>query len=577
MSRTYEQLEPVISALDERISVKAEQINALDTRVTAVEGNVDDIKSAITLEKVNIIDSTKYNSSNNAVTYNGDGTYTIGTTDYGTTVFNNNEQIALQIGTYELYGVPNGIAFISPSTSYSASTAIASNDSNSPKTIIISEPVMAYVGFRISPKPTSSFVITPFLKKTISIKTEIADIKQEIDYISESTYNLAKFENEKYTTFSVLVELNEKGEAKFSGTASNSGTNGQKYKELTLASGTYQLRAIADSETAPITRVYKSSDDTLLAGAGNTFTLENSTDIFITFAFTRGTTYSTTVSVMLAPANVPSEIVPAVSAVDAVARQKINGMENFLSGKKLFCAGDSITEAVNVGTLPNGYKKSYAGYVATRNSMVYVSDGVGGSTIAKCTVDGTVHNNFITSRYKNIPTDADYITIWFGWNDQAYGWKSMRDAYCVTTYGTYYNALTSAQQNEVDSYRTWRQWLSDYAGTVDSTSENTWSGAWNIVLTWLITNCPNSRVGIVIAYGISEELYNALIAVCEKYGVAYVKAYDPHEFFSVGHSLNIGTEQAARRKALYTLDGTHPNELGYDMMSASYEQFIRRI
>ena len=48
MSRTYEQLEPVISALDDRISANAEQIDALDTRVTAVEGDIDDLKTDLT-------------------------------------------------------------------------------------------------------------------------------------------------------------------------------------------------------------------------------------------------------------------------------------------------------------------------------------------------------------------------------------------------------------------------------------------------------------------------------------------------------------------------------------------------
>jgi len=47
MSRTYQQLEPVISALDERIGAKAEQIDALDTRVTGVEGDVSDLKEDI--------------------------------------------------------------------------------------------------------------------------------------------------------------------------------------------------------------------------------------------------------------------------------------------------------------------------------------------------------------------------------------------------------------------------------------------------------------------------------------------------------------------------------------------------
>ena len=250
---------------------------------------------------------------------------------------------------------------------------------------------------------------------------------------------------------------------------------------------------------------------------------------------------------------------------------------NILYAKKLYCGGDSITEGANVGSFPNGYKKTYGGYTAVRNSMTYVADGVGGSTMGKCTIDGSVHNNFITSRYQNIPTDADFITLWFGWNDNTYGWQSARDAYCVATYGTYYSALTSAQKDAVDAYKTWREWLAIYAGTKDSTDITTWGGAWNTVLTWLLNNCGTAHIGVVIAYGIQDDFINVLIAICEKYGVSYVKAYDPHEFFSVGHSQGIGTDQATKRKSLYTLDNTHPNELGYEMMSASYEQFLKRL
>ena len=250
---------------------------------------------------------------------------------------------------------------------------------------------------------------------------------------------------------------------------------------------------------------------------------------------------------------------------------------NILFGKKLYCGGDSITEGAGVGTFPNGYKKTYGGHVATRNNMIYVSDGVGGSTMGKCTVNGTVLNNFITSRYLNIPTDADFITLWFGWNDNAYGYQSMRDAYCVAQYGTYYNALTAEQKAEVDAYKTWREWLADYAGTKDSTDITTWGGAWNTVLAWILEHCPDAHVGVVLAYGTDDALINVLIDICKKYGYGYVSASDVHEFFSVGYSDGIGMSQAAGRKELYTLDGTHPNESGYSMMSNSYEQFLKRI
>jgi len=250
---------------------------------------------------------------------------------------------------------------------------------------------------------------------------------------------------------------------------------------------------------------------------------------------------------------------------------------NILLGKKLYCGGDSITEAVGVGSFGNGYKKSYAGFVAVRNNMTYVSDGIGGSTMGNVTVAGSSRNGFCVSRYQNIPADADYITLWFGWNDYAYGGMGLRDAYCYSQYGNYYDDLTDEQKAEVNAYKNWSQWLTAYVGTIDSDDDTTWAGAWNKVLAWLLNNRSSARIGVVIAYGISNDLANMLISLCEKYGIGYIKAYDPHEFFSVGHSQGIGSDQATKRKQLYTLDNTHPNELGYEMMSSSYEQFLRDI
>ena len=265
-----------------------------------------------------------------------------------------------------------------------------------------------------------------------------------------------------------------------------------------------------------------------------------------------------------------------ISKFENIKKYVDDNIYNVLHGKKLYCGGDSITEAVNVGSFDNGYKKSYGGIVAYRNKMEYVSDGVGGSTIGLCKVNGRYTNNFIQSRYKNIPTDADYITLWFGWNDNAYGWQSKRDEYCVSNYGTYYSALTDEQKTEVDSTN-WRTWLNQYIADKDSTDITTWCGAWNTVLDWILENCPNAHVGVCIGYGVDNSFKQPIIDVCKSHGVPYLKCYDSNDCFSVGHSDGISSSVATQRKSLYTLDNTHPNELGYEMISTSYEQFLKRI
>lgn len=54
MSRTYEQLEPVISALDERISAKAAQIAQNTSDISSVKENLSDLGLSVVDGAVNI-------------------------------------------------------------------------------------------------------------------------------------------------------------------------------------------------------------------------------------------------------------------------------------------------------------------------------------------------------------------------------------------------------------------------------------------------------------------------------------------------------------------------------------------
>ena len=97
------------------------------------------------------------------------------------------------------------------------------------------------------------------------------------------------------------------------------------------------------------------------------------------------------------------------------------------------------------------------------------------------------------------------------------------------------------------------------------------------MLDWILENCPNAHVGVCIGYGVDDSFKQPIIDVCKKHGVPYVKCDDSNDCFSGGHSDGIGSTVAAQRKTLYTLDNTHPNESGYEMLSTSYEQFLKRI
>lgn len=131
----------------------------------AIRSQVSDLKSDLnhvndaTFEKRNILNTKIHSGNNGAVTYNSDGSITVGTTDYGNTFIGGN--ITLHKGRYYLFGVSSGMSFVS--TSESHTTAFVTNTDNSEKAFDISSDTSCYVGFRVSSNPPTAFTIYPNL------------------------------------------------------------------------------------------------------------------------------------------------------------------------------------------------------------------------------------------------------------------------------------------------------------------------------------------------------------------------------------------------------------------------------
>ena len=205
------------------------------------------------------------------------------------------------------------------------------------------------------------------------------------------------------------------------------------------------------------------------------------------------------------------------------------GITSHLTGKKLACVGDSITQATNPD---GGYFKNYAEIVAERNGMTVYKDGIGGSTMTN--VEGK--NPFCVNRYLNVPADFDILTIWFGWNDNAYA----------------------------------------TVGTIEDTTDTTYYGAYKKVLEYYITTYPTKKIGLIVPYGNSnvERFRVAVRELSAMYGVPCLDLADGKQC-----SLLWGTAsdaQLARRAAL-TYDGTHPNQVGHEYLSTMYEAFIKSL
>ena len=146
--------------------------------------DVGELKSqfeASVIDTNNLYDTSIFWSTDSAITNNGDGSFTVGTGDWGRAYFGG-IAISLNPGVYSLYGVPNGQAYLSTNVQNTTTGLIASNENAYPKTIVIKEAVTAYLCFIITQPPSASFVIRPFLYGTKISENEasIADLKSAI-------------------------------------------------------------------------------------------------------------------------------------------------------------------------------------------------------------------------------------------------------------------------------------------------------------------------------------------------------------------------------------------------------------
>ena len=143
--------------------------------------------------------------------------------------------------------------------------------------------------------------------------------------------------------------------------------------------------------------------------------------------------------------------------------------------------------------------------------------------------------------YKNIPLDADFITIAYGLNE-----------------------------------------TSTSIGTKESNDNTTIWGAYNEVLGWITTNIPNAKVGIISNDAwMTYELRNALQEIAYYWGVEFLdlKEYGKPFMISGKYSQDGDTNSSVvtQRTNQYCVSSTngHPNELGHKVRSYIIENFLR--
>lgn len=210
---------------------------------------------------------------------------------------------------------------------------------------------------------------------------------------------------------------------------------------------------------------------------------------------------------------------------------------NILYGKKLATTGTSITMGLKADTDENGVKKTYGYYTAKRNNMTFVNYGISGSTLQN--ISGK--NPFsLPNRYQSMDADLDYLTIEFGWNDLAYG----------------------------------------TLGTINDVTNDTFYGAWNVVLPWLIEHYPNTKIGLIVPYlpKNGADMREAVRLVAKKYGLPYMDMMGDANvpcIYGREPSFNLDSAITTIYMNRYIADGTHPNDNGYRAWATAYENFLR--
>lgn len=228
-------------------------------------------------------------------------------------------------------------------------------------------------------------------------------------------------------------------------------------------------------------------------------------------------------------------------------QESIDSSGNVLLGKKYVACGDSFTEGRGLGDEYYDDKlkmwKTYPWWIAKRNHMTLINEAKSGSDFTN--IEGS-SNAFSVDRYKQIPKDADYITLMFGLNE---------------------TTLTD-----------------DQIGTkADDTNTTLW-GAYNVVLEYFLTNMPYAKIGIIISDAWMPTKYaNTLKDICKYWGIPYLDLKGDNQVpMGIGgrfDNSDVNPKAISLRNSAFqvSLENSHPNGKAHEYRSTIVENFLRSL
>lgn len=234
---------------------------------------------------------------------------------------------------------------------------------------------------------------------------------------------------------------------------------------------------------------------------------------------------------------------------------------NVLYGKKWCACGDSFTAGDFTGYVdPEGHSgtesdaydpememyKTYPWWIAKRNNMDLVMLAKNGQDFTNVT--GALSAFSKPNHYGQIPSDADYVTLWFGLNE--------------------YN-LTTEQ----------------IGAKGDTTNETLW-GAYHVVFNSILTNNPLAKIGVFITDGglfggIPQAYHDALIDICKYWAIPYLDLRNGLNVpMGLGGRLDDCSDVSRlKRKEAFQVSPSniHPNVNAHEYRSTFIENFLRSL
>lgn len=224
-----------------------------------------------------------------------------------------------------------------------------------------------------------------------------------------------------------------------------------------------------------------------------------------------------------------------------------------ISNKKWYACGDSFTMNGYTSPYPDeaylhsgkysGQFAVYPFYIGNRTNCDVHNVASGGMTLS--TYTGGTNCFTYNNQYQTlIPVDAELVTLYFGINDNNHNIP---------------------------------------IGSIDDVTTDTFYGAWNVVLSWLLENRPNAKIGVIITNGCDSTSYpEATIAICKKWGISYLDINGDDKLPMVIRTnmrTNLSNDAYNYWLERYRVSetNTHPNYKAHEDESYMIQQFLERL